>query len=183
MDQLRAAVKAVFYDNPIENAFGMIVDTDPKRGFLHYFSQMPSVKTAGFTDPQMEQYKSDLREKLQKRGFKRDNDIQLFVGLPLLFAEKVLTKDDEERPRVRFPNLLRWREVVKHLGEDLFTTFYLAKVDTQKRTDFFWPNVIAHDDAKINAALDEGLCDNFRAFVPLVKYMVSPMISDDSSIR
>lgn len=159
MDQLRASVKALFYDNPIENAFGMIVGTDSKGKFLQHFSAMPSVHDAGLTPHQMDSFKTTLQKDLRDHKFRKDNDIQLFVGLPLLFAEKVLTKDGDGYPRVQFTNLLRWREVVKHLGEDLFTTSFLAQADNQPRADFFWPNVIPHDNEKINAALDGGLCD------------------------
>lgn len=161
MDQLRAAVKAVFYDYPIENAYGMVVGDDSKRGFLQHFGRLASEETAGaFGLRQMDAYKDTLLDELRGRGFKRENDVQLMAGLPLLFAEKVLTKDAVGRPCVHFPNLLRWREVVKCVGEDLFTTAYLAQADAGAvRSDFFWPNVIDHDDVKINEALDGGLCD------------------------
>ncbi len=159
MDLLRAAVKALFCDYPIENAYGMIVGAVSKGGFLEFFSRMVCENARGFSMREAENEKVDLRVNLKRHGFRTENDIQLFVGLPLYFAEKVLTKDEADHPCVRFSNLFRWREVVKYIGEDLFTTAYLAQADRQERKDYFWAKVITHDDGRINAALDRGMSD------------------------
>ena len=159
MDLERAAVKAIYYDNPIENAYGMIVGTDSKRNFLEFFVRMAGNNTKGFSPREIDAFKQKLTGDLKGRGFKSENEIQLFVGLPLLYAERVLTRDDAGYPRVQFHNLFRWREVVKHVGEDLFTTAFLAKTDREERDDFFWTKVITHENERINAALDGGLSD------------------------
>jgi hypothetical protein len=159
MDLTRAAVKAIYYDYPIENAYGMIVGADSKGGFLEFFSRMVGDNAQGFGPRDIDAFKASLLRELKGQGFRRENDIQLFVGLPLLFAEKVLTKDEADYPRVKFTNLFRWREVVKYIGEDLFTTAFLARADKKDREDFFWTKVIRHDDGKINAALESGLSD------------------------
>lgn len=159
MDELRASVKAIYYEYPIENIFAMVVGKDSSRRFLSPFAQLACIADKSLSPRGMDSYKDELLIKLKQRGFKRDNDITLMAGLPLLFAEKVLTRDGADYPCVRFENLLRWREVVKHVGEDLFTTAYLAQADRRERRDFFWPNVIVHDKEEINAILDQGLSD------------------------
>lgn len=155
MDLLRAAIKALYYDYPIENAYGMIVGKDSSKSFLEHFNRLACAVEDGFTTREMTAYKEYLIEQLGPH----QSQIQQFVGLPILFADEVLTKDDKGYPCVKFQNLFRWREVVKCLGEDLFTTAYLAKKDGKERTDFFWPNVIGHNEEKVNLALDTGLSD------------------------
>ena len=159
MDLLRAAIKALYYDYPIENAYGMIVGKDSSKNFLEHFNRLACGEDDGFSTREMTVYKDYIEETIRAKLGQRENKIQQFVGLPLLFAEEVLTKNGADRPCVKFENLFRWREVVKCLGEDLFTTAYLAQSDTVSREDFFWPNVIGHNEEKVNAALDTGLSD------------------------
>ena len=141
MDLLRAAIKALYYDYPIENAYGIIIGREPKSKFLKHFNRLACGEDDGFTQREMAAYKDYLTETLTERWGRRDNIIQQFTGLPFLFAEEVLSGKDDY-PCVVFRNLFRWREVVKCLGEDLFTTAYLAQTDEEERKDFFWPNVI-----------------------------------------
>ncbi len=155
MDLLRAAVKALYYDYPIENAYGMIVGEDSSGNFLEHFNRLACGEDDGFSTREMSAYKDYLKEQLGPH----QSPIQQFVGLPYLFAKDVLEKDDNGNPRVDFQNLFRWREVVKCLGEDLFTTSFLAYTDVKARKDFFWPNVIGHNNEDLNKLLDEGLVD------------------------
>lgn len=159
MDLLRAAIKAMYYHYPIEDAFGMTAGEDSKGKFLTHFERLASEDAEGFSRRELTSYRDALLNDLKNHGFRVDNKIRLMAGLPLLFAEKVLTKDAEDYPRVEFKHLLRWREVVKCVGEDLFTTSFLAKNERKRRKDFLWPNVILHNDEKINTALDGGLSD------------------------
>lgn len=158
MDLLRAAIKALYYDYPIENAYGIIIGKEPKSKFLKHFNRLACGEDDGFTQREMAAYKDYLTETLTERWGRRDNIIQQFTGLPFLFAEGVLTRKDDY-PCVIFKNLFRWREVVKCLGEDLFTTAYLAHTDEEERKDFFWPNVIGHNEERVNEALEKGLSD------------------------
>ena len=158
MDLLRAAIKALYYDYPIENAYGIIIGREPKSKFLKNFNRLACGEDDGFTQREMAAYKDYLTETLTERWGRRDNIIQQFTGLPFLFAEEVLSGKDDY-PCVVFRNLFRWREVVKCLGEDLFTTAYLAQTDEEERKDFFWPNVIGHNEERVNKALETGLSD------------------------
>lgn len=159
MDLLRAAIKAMYYDYPIENAYGIIVENDKKKNFLEHFNRLACGEDDGFSHRDMAAYKDYLLDLLNDQRPRCENNIQYFAGLPQLFASEVLTTDDMGNPRVVFSNLFRWREVVKCVGEDLFITSYLAKTDRQKRSDFFWPNVLPHNHDNLNAVLDGGLTD------------------------
>lgn len=159
MDLLRAAIKALYYDFPIENAYGIIVGSEKESGLLNHFSRLACGEDDGFTNREMTAYREYLIETLRERYGQRETIIHQFAGLPFLFAGEVLIKNDKDYPCVKFQNLFRWREIVKCLGEDLFTTAYLAQKDINERKDFFWPNVIAHNEEKVNDALDTGLSD------------------------
>lgn len=158
MDLIRAATKALFYDYPIENAYGIIIEQD-KSSFLTHFNRLACGEDDGFSYREMTAYKEYLTDALAEKLGQRQTVIRQFVGLPVLFARDVLAKNNEDYPCVVFQNLFRWREVVKCIGEDLFTTAFLAYTDAKVRKDFFWPNVIPHNEGKVNSALDVGLSD------------------------
>ncbi len=162
MDLLRAAIKALYYNYPIEDAFGMTVGTDSKGNFLTHFETLTSREVSEFSPRELTAFRDKLQNDLKSQGYRADDKIRLFAGLPLLFAEQVLEKDGDNYPCVDFQHLFRWREVVKCIGEDLFTTAFLAtkeKKNKSFRKDFMWPNVIGHNEEKVNTALSVGLSD------------------------
>lgn len=159
MDLLRAAIKALYYNYPIENAYGMIIGGETVKHFLGHYNHLASLEDDGFTQREMTAYKDYLLETLQEKWGQREGKIKQIVTLPLEFAGEVLSKDEKDYPCVKFEHLFRWREVVKGIGEDVFTTAYLAKEDKKFRKDFFWPNVIGHNEDKVNTLLNTGLSD------------------------
>lgn len=159
MDLLRATIKAMYYDYPIENAYGMIVCEENRSSFLSHFNRLACGEDDGFSQREMAAYKDYIYKELRDSRPKSTNYFQDTVSLPLMFAREVLTRDKEDYPRVEFNCLFRWREVVKCIGEDLFTTAFLAANDKTLRTNFFWPNVITHNHEKLNKVLDDGLSD------------------------
>ncbi len=159
MDYERAAIKAIFYAYPIEKAYPMVVEKAKKSGFLSSFAQLAYGESKGYTIQDFTAYQNELTDKLFKRCHRWGNYLQRVVELPLIYAEEMLTLDGKNRPCVKYKNLFKWREAVKSLGEDLFSTSYLAAKDKTERTDFFWPNVISHNNDTINEALDSGLSD------------------------
>ena len=62
MDLLRAAIKALYYDYPIENAYGMIVGKDSSKSFLEHFNRLACAVEDGFTTREMTAYKEYLIE-------------------------------------------------------------------------------------------------------------------------
>ena len=58
---------------------------------------------------------------------------------------------------------LSWRDVSFLLGQDLFTTSFLAFLDAQtgrETTVFDWPSAIGTDDNRLNAILQKGISEN-----------------------
>lgn len=82
----------------------------------------------------------------------------------LLFAEanRMLTIQDNQIC-CRYEKLMRWRMMTFALGEELFTTSFIASHDEEGLRDclgFSWRFVIGHDNYHLNKLLREGLCEN-----------------------
>lgn len=96
----------------------------------------------------------------EKEGFEiGTND---FFKLIIFFAKKVL-KEEKQTPVCRFDYLLEWRLLTHKLGQDIFTTSYLAYIDTlskSERSNFTWNPSIHTDDKKLNDILMRGLAEN-----------------------
>lgn len=87
-------------------------------------------------------------------------DATVFNGL-LHFCHSTLSIKDHD-PICRFPRLLRWHTLSSLLGEDIFTTSYLASRDLaagQDRKFFGWDAVIGHDNEELNALLSRPIAD------------------------
>ncbi len=90
----------------------------------------------------------------------KKDDSDLFYIL-LHYTTEILTEIDSQ-PICRYNQLLRWRMLVYKLGEDLFTTSFLAFNDIQQRTTrktFYWSPVILQDNPAIEYILRKGLTD------------------------
>lgn len=88
------------------------------------------------------------------------HDTNVFNTL-LHFSGKVLW-EKSGRPICRFEHLLRWSMLTTKLGEDLFTTSFLASKDafnSVNRTSFDWELVIDQDDPTVSALLSSEMAD------------------------
>lgn len=75
-------------------------------------------------------------------------------------ADTLLIKDGE--PICRYNKLLRWHMLTSQLGEDLFTTSYLAASDIKnksKRHFLDWPVYIGHDCKELNALFEKPMAE------------------------
>lgn len=80
----------------------------------------------------------------------------------IAFDFHVLVEENNE-PLCQYTQLLRWREMITALEEDLFITSFIAKKDTisgQKRHFFFWKPVIGHNNFALNRMLAQGAAEN-----------------------
>lgn len=63
-----------------------------------------------------------------------------------------------------FSQMLSWQNVYQKLGQDLFTTAYLAHMDIlyghPARTEFAWEAVIKTDNHQLNTLLQQGIAEN-----------------------
>lgn len=94
-------------------------------------------------------------------NYTNENGLNVFRLLKELSAEMIYIRDD--RPVCRYEKLLRWREFVRWLGEDLPVCAFLACF--RERTgmewiDFGWEPVIGHDNRQLNCLMQRGISDN-----------------------
>lgn len=94
----------------------------------------------------------------------KDSENEGIFSLLYLYANEVLTKRDGKLA-VKMEQVLGWNSISKRLGQDLFTTAWLAYRDCnnfamERSHTFIWPAVISTDDVKLNAILKKGLAEN-----------------------
>lgn len=78
------------------------------------------------------------------------------------FSTEVL-KESNNEPVCQHENLFKWREVTLKLGEDIFTTAFLAYNDiiTGRKRDFFtWRSIIKTDNVRLEQILKKGIAEN-----------------------
>ena len=164
MDFIRAVIKGLFYDFPLEAVGSMVRNAD----FSHLGNRLGEVlrwKERTFTSSEIEILVDMVNRNwmcydMSGRPFGNHDAARLFLPLNH-FCREVLT-DEHDTPRVRFDNLLRWHDLTQYVGEDLFVTSYLAGKDVLRgnvRSEFLWPDVLPHDNYQLNRILAEGLVD------------------------
>lgn len=92
--------------------------------------------------------------------FSQANSGSVFNVL-LHFTSSVLTEYDNQ-PVCRYDHLLRWHDISLLLGEDIFTTSYLASLDavmSNNRTDFCWKDVVDTDNKGLNNLFKKEMID------------------------
>lgn len=68
-------------------------------------------------------------------------------------------------PQCRYRYLLSWHELTKYLGEDIFTTSFLAKEDLEagtaisERTQYQWPAYLGHDNQTLNQLMTKSVSE------------------------
>lgn len=88
----------------------------------------------------------------------------IFDLLPLC-ADKMLILRNQE-PVCQLNRILSWNACAEMLGQDIFTTAWLAKNDgeryvkNERRRDFTWPAVLTTDDVKLQSLFKQGLAEN-----------------------
>lgn len=91
----------------------------------------------------------------------REGDRNLFYVL-CHFTKEMLSEDDNQ-PVCCYNQFLRWRMMTHKLGEDLFTTSFLAFRDAQtylpQRELFCWPQSIRQDNPSVGHILEKGVTD------------------------
>lgn len=78
------------------------------------------------------------------------------------YAQRLLTTDGAE-PLCRYERVLRWRKLTLSLGQDLFTTAYLAAEDIKHnrvRHNFVWPAIINTDNKRLGQIIAQGVSEN-----------------------
>lgn len=84
----------------------------------------------------------------------------VFNALLHFANESIYIKDND--PICKYHRLLRWHLLTSLLGEDIFTTSYLASHDVilnNKRNFFGWDVILGHDNKEINNILSKPIAD------------------------
>lgn len=105
----------------------------------------------------------------QSKWATNDNNIKSLAFCPsnsvfnvLLHFSSCVLKEYKHQPVCRYDDLLRWHDLTSNLGEDLFTTSYLAAKDVMQEVDrrfFNWKDIISHDNAALGNIFEKRMID------------------------
>ena len=106
---------------------------------------------------------------LESKWAMNENDIKSLAFCPnksvfnvLLHFSSCVLKEYKHQPVCRYDDLLRWHDLTSNLGEDLFTTSYLAAKDVMQKVDrrfFNWKDIISHDNAALGNIFEKRMID------------------------
>lgn len=88
------------------------------------------------------------------------NRYDIFRHLLSFCEDKLIVSSSE--PMCRYRHLLQWHELTRYLGEDLFTTAFLAKQDLKSsvnRTHFQWSAYLHHDNQTLNQLMSKEISE------------------------
>lgn len=169
---LRASAKALFYDYPLNRVAEYLQGLLPAARLLDLFEPILSRQHSSFTCSEIKQMQVIVESQWLypesnslRHNPKFADDVIASFKLLEKCTDTFLTINDN-RPFVKFPQLLRWRELSHYVGEDLLSIAALVKSDLEKnydinrRNNFFWEDVLNHDCRELNRIFDAGLADN-----------------------
>lgn len=167
MDNIRNVIKILFrYTSPNEVLSGDISYGQVERSsftalansYMSYYSNNEVENLYAFLCTELEWHNNKMRGR-ELDG--RQNKVSAFDAL-LLFADKILVEENE-MPLCCYEHLLRWRDMIVGLEEDLFITAFFAQKDlwnARHRVNFFWPPVIGHNNKSLNRLMAKGVAEN-----------------------
>lgn len=164
MDLLRATLRALYYDFPIEILARNVEKCD--LSILEPFCQLVRWREPSFTMTEIESLRNLAKAEWLRTDFRTLNGNEYpqsarCLLVPIVFSSSVLDCN-ESGPTVKLDNLLRWRELSLLLGEDLFTVPMIAKYDFEHgvyRNALCWSNVLEHNDKRFIELFDKSLPD------------------------
>ena len=81
----------------------------------------------------------------------------------LVTFDSAVLVEENGQPLCQYAQLLRWRDMITVLDEDLFITSFLAFRDylsSRQRRNFFWKPVIGHNNKSLNCLVEKGVAEN-----------------------
>lgn len=161
MKILRAAIKSVFYDYPLQDLLGLIMkDKGRDKQFLDDISKIMSVRVENMNQAVIKQTEALINGEWMKyeTGNGSHGAFDRCFLLLKRWTDEILTEKNG-RAMVRFDHFLKWRETTLLIGEELPIIIHLAGVDTGKRTDFSWKDFAGINSEIVDDALRNGVCD------------------------
>ena len=167
MDLLRSTIESFYFSMPLADLAYFVNNSAKQDELREYLVEIVNRKNPEFTVSEITLLGSMLDSNwMYDSHFNITPEKESFMNrLPLLlnsFSSLVLICNNQDNPKVQFNELLRWRQLTMLLGEDLFTLPFLANNDLKrntKRCNFAWPNVLNHDNIRLNVVLKEILSD------------------------
>lgn len=168
MDNIRATIDTLFSQINstaiLNDYFSSTKESEMLGVSEEMFCQKFMVENKCYTQDQVRELYHLLRsEWTRKPGspINKNGKHNLFYVL-CHYTKEVLSEDDEQ-PVCHYNQLLRWRMMTHKLGEDLFTTSFLAFRDAQtflpKRELFQWYQAVRQDNPSIERVLEKGVTD------------------------
>lgn len=166
MDLLRSTIEAAFYHFPIASLVKMLMENDDD--MLPIVSEIIKWEHPEFSSTEIGILSNILENEwmvndtwsLIPSQYSRLSRVFLILNQ---FASRVLIASQNQIPMVRFSLLLRWRDTSLLVSEDLLTTAFLAEDDLKRgaprHNEFVWPDVLDHDNFKLNDIIDQELSD------------------------
>lgn len=170
MDNLRAVINNLFchispeeilsgntrYDNVSEETFMQL-----GRGYIRNYSVDELKNMYSFLENEFLWNRLKMQDQVASKDAGTEQVFHVFDALTV-FNNEVLIEENGE-PKCQYTQLLRWREMIVDLEEDLFITSFLAYRDSlaaRYREDFFWKPVIGHNNKALNTILAQGIAEN-----------------------
>ncbi|MBQ7781043.1 MAG: hypothetical protein IJ405_03360 [Lachnospiraceae bacterium] len=170
MDNLRAVIKNLFcYVSPqaiIENKiqYDGIDETlflQLGSGYITQYSNDELLNMYNYLRNEFQWQKRKLKGEIPTHMKGEDGLLNVFEAL-IAFDYGVLIEENG-MPLCQYVQLLRWREMITVLEEDLFITSFLAYNDNltgKRRKNFFWKPVIGHNNRALNCLVSKGVAEN-----------------------
>lgn len=168
MDNLRAVIKNLFcyiapkeilkenvtYDNIGEDTF-MKLGT----GYIQRYTNDEIRNMYYYLESEFQWQNCKIRETLPQKQEKEH--LNVFDALTT-FNYSVMIEENGE-PLCQYQHLLRWRDMITIIEEDIFNTSFLAMQDIlsgKNRYYFFWKPVIGHNNYALNKLVSRGVAEN-----------------------
>lgn len=172
MDNLRAIVKNLFcyifpddilekkvtYDNIDENTFKKLGNS-----YIERYTNDELANMFRLWKEEFGWHKNKLMSEIPHwdSNYNISDKLNVFDAL-IAFDFNVLIEENGY-PVCQYQHLLRWRDMITALDEDLFTTSYMAMHDIiylRDRDNFFWKPVIGHNNFALNKLVSKGVAEN-----------------------
>lgn len=168
MDEIGKHLDIVFRRIQPERLLQSLRRSQPKQEHYALWASSTDISSACYVHyafPLLRQYSTDEIENfyldmlhLMTDDFGRKSVYNLLQH----YAKRVLRLYDNQIV-CRAEEILSWREVSFLLGQDLFTTAFLAFSDVQNgriSSTFSWPAAIGTDDRRLKAIMNKGISEN-----------------------
>lgn len=168
MDFLRSSIKVLFHDIAPSDIMEIIDNRLDAGDFFDRIGELLTHRERTFSGRELEglrdvldrEWLGDVKEMPSFRSKLYSCPERVFTILAK-FGEETLNLH-ESKPRVKFPQLLRWSDLSRYVEENLLTIPYLAIENIRggySQKGFCWPNVLGHDNRDINDLLNSGVSD------------------------